>query len=399
MKTNGDGQWEELKRSWVVLLACSFGASVGAAAFPLFLVPVIGLRLEAQFGWSRVDTSSLTSIAFVGGAVGVPLVGWLNDRWSTRLPAVLSMAAVGVMLLFASTASSDIGSWQLGIFMFMLLGAGTLSASFSKIVCAHFDKMRGLALGVTIGSVSLVSALALPELNRFIDRFGTGAFFLGAGVGYLAVVAPLLFWLLPERAPCDISSPVKSVSVGGSRGTIASLGIAGTFLSIITGATAHLVAVAADGGRVAPALVGSVFAAGVMVSRPVAGFVIDRLDARRVGAVAAAMALCGLALVGLFGDRFVLLAAFLVATAVGAEFDIVAYLVSRYTSPERFGRMFSWLYAGMLLAAALGPIFMAFQLEASHSYRMPFLSAAFLAAIACAIMLRLPAYRKIGSER
>lgn len=393
------GRLDELKRSWVVLLACSFGASVGAAAFPLFLVPVIGLRLEAQFGWSRVDTSSLTSVAFVGGAAGVTLVGWLNDRWSVRKPAALSMAAVGLMLLLASVTPSEIGWWRLGIFWFMLLGAGTLSASFSKIICHYFDAMRGLALGVTIGSVSLASALALPVLVHLIDSVGTERFFFAAGIAYLLVFAPLLFWILPEIEPAPILPPTAPCTDFSMTGTVWQLGIAGTFLSIITGSTAHLAAIAADGGRVSPALVGSVFAAGVMVSRPVAGVVIDRIDARYVGAAAAAMAVTGLLLVGLFGDRFVLAAALLVASAVGAEFDIVAYLVSHYTSPDRFGRLFGWLYAGMLLAAAIGPLFVAFQLEAWGSYRPPFLSAAFLASVACAIMLGLPAYRKSRSEQ
>ena len=135
MMTGRGGRLVELKRWWRVLLICSLGASVGAAAFPLFLVPVIGLRLEATFGWSRLDTSSLTSIAFLGGAIGVPVAGWLTDRWSAKWPVVTSMAAVGAMLLLASLAPGDVGVWRAGIFVFMLLGAGTLSAAFCKIVC------------------------------------------------------------------------------------------------------------------------------------------------------------------------------------------------------------------------------------------------------------------------
>ncbi|MEZ5998728.1 MAG: MFS transporter [Hyphomonas sp.] len=368
---------------------------MGAAAFPLFLVPVIGLRLEEKFDWSRVDTSSLTSIAFIGGALGVPVIGWLNDRWSVKLPVVLSMAAVGLMLLLASIAPPDILVWQAGIFLLMFLGAGTLSASFSKIICSHFDAMRGLALGITIGSVSMVTALALPWFNSLIDHVGTSRFFLGAGLVYFAVMVPLMVWLLPasrldgQRAATAGAQPDAEVSQPYA---LWLLGLAGILLASTAGSAAHLAGVAADGGSVAPATVGSVFALGVLVSRPAAGFVIDHVNARLIGALMAAMAAAGLLLVGLFGDRYVILGALLLAACVGAEFDIVAFLASKYVSPSRFGRIFGWMYSGMLVAAAAAPVLIAVQLGAFGSYRIPLLLAALVALMAAGIMLVLPPY-------
>jgi MFS family permease len=391
----------ELKRSWVVLLVCSLGASVGAAAFPLFFVPVIGVRLEAQFGWSRLDTSSLTSVAFVGGAMGTVIVGWLNDKWSTKLPVVASMAAIGGMLLLAAMAPPSIMAWQIGIFVFMLLGAGTLSAPFIKIICEHFQAMRGLALGITIGSVSFASAVALPAISRLIDRAGTAQFFIGAGIVYVVVVAPLLLVLLPESGRGRANTPLAP----GKRETrprphaLWLLGIAGVLLSIITGSAAHLAAVAADGHAIAPAVIGSIFAAGVMISRPLAGFIIDHVNAAHVGAAAAAMAAIGLLIAALFGDRYLIVSALLLAVAVGAEFDIVAYLASHYAASSQFGRLFGWMYSGMLVAAAAGPLFIAFQLELFGTYRIPFSSAAALAGIAACIMLILPPYARERSKQ
>ncbi|SKB95362.1 MFS transporter [Sphingopyxis flava] len=398
-----EGRLAELKRSWRVLLICSLGGSVGAAAFPLFLVPVIGLRLEAQFGWSRLDTSSLTSIAFLGGALGAPIAGWFGDRRSMKGPVIASMAAVGAMLILASFAPRDVAAWQAGIFVFMLLGAGTLSASFCKIICEYFDAMRGLALGITIGSVSFMSAALLPWFGALIDRVGTGEFLLRAGAVYFVAILPLLLWLLPGTRPAGAASAEAERGADGETPKVPPralwlLGTAGVLLSVITGSAAHLAAVAADGGHIDPALVGSVFAAGVMVSRPAAGFLIDLVDARRVGAAAAALAAAGLALTALSGDSYVLLAALLLAAAVGSEFDVVAYLASHYVAPGRFGRLFGWMYAGMLVAAAAGPLFIAVQRDVFGAYRIPFLSAAVLAGLACAILASLPRYHSNGSR-
>lgn len=402
MMTGRGGRLVELKRWWRVLLICSLGASVGAAAFPLFLVPVIGLRLEATFGWSRLDTSSLTSIAFLGGAIGVPVAGWLTDRWSAKWPVVTSMAAVGAMLLLASLAPGDVGVWRAGIFVFMLLGAGTLSAAFCKIVCQYFHAMRGLALGITIGSVSFVSAVALPWFGALIDRIGTDQFLLRAGLVYFVAIIPLLMWLLPgggrSEPPIVDTQRLPACETIANRRALWKLGTAGILLSVITGSVAHLAAVAADGGRIEPALVGSVFAGGVMIARPASGFLIDQVDARWVGAAAAAMAAAGLILTALFGDSYVLVAALMLAAAVGAEFDIVAYLASHYVPSGRFGRIFGWMYAGMLVAAATGPVFIAVQLDLTGTYRVPFLSAALLALLACTLMASLPRYHSIRSH-
>lgn len=393
---------EEFKQSWIVLLACSLGAAVGAAAFPLFLVPVIGLRLEDAFGWSRLDTSSLTSIAFLGGALGVPIAGWLNDRWSMKWPVIGSMAGVGGMLLLGAIAPPDIIFWQAGIFCLMLLGAGTLSASFSKVICATFDAMRGLALGLTIGSVSMVSAVALPWFSTLIDRYGTDGFFLGAGAFYFIFILPLLWWLLPDAPPAAgmerTNGPVPASRPASPR-SVWILGIAGILLAVVAGSGAHLAAIAADGNRVSPAAVGSVFALGVLVSRPVAGLVIDHVSAKLVGAASALVAAVGLILAAVYGDRFVLVSAILLATCVGAEFDIVAYLASKYVSASQFGIIFGWMYGGMLLAAASGPILIALQLDLFGSYRTPLLLAALLAAIAALLISILPPYAATRRHR
>jgi MFS family permease len=111
------------------------------------------------------------------------------------------------------------------------------------------------------------------------------------------------------------------------------------------------------------------------------------------------MAAAGLLLAALFGDRYLVISALLLAMSVGAEFDIVAYLASQYASAARFGRLFGWMYSGMLVAAAVGPLFIAVQLDAFGAYRIPFSSAACLAAIASCIMLLLPPYPRRRSQR
>jgi len=396
------GALGELGRYWRVLFACCVGAAVGAAAFPLYIVPVIAIRLEGAFGWSRLETSSLVSTGFAGAALGAPLVGWLNDRWSIRLPALASTAAIGLTLGLASAAPGDIRVWQLGTFCLTLFGAGTLSAAYLKIVSQHFHAMRGLALGLTIGSVSLLSAVALPRLTGWIDTVGLATFFAAAAGFYFLVALPFLAWALPadrNGTAAGPTLPADDTPVPSPGAALWVLATAGILVASATGAAAHLVAIAADGGRIAPSVVGAVFATGVMLARPVTGLLIDRVNAARVGAVAFALAAAGLSIVAISGDRYILIATILLSGAVGADIDVVAYLTSKYVGAARFGRVFGWIYCGVLVAAALGPVLVGLERDLFGSYRVPFLITAVMVAVAAGLMLALPPYAGPGRER
>jgi MFS family permease len=48
--------------------------------------------------------------------------------------------------------------------------------------------------------------------------------------------------------------------------------------------------------------------------------------------------------------------AFLVGLALGAEVDLLTYLVSRYFGLRSFGKLYSFAFGAFVLAGALGPL-------------------------------------------
>lgn len=58
----------------------------------------------------------------------------------------------------------------------------------------------------------------------------------------------------------------------------------------------------------------------------------------------------------------------LIAGALGAELDLIAYMVARYVPARRFGTIFGWIYAGMPLAGPAGPILLAFIRDRTGDY-------------------------------
>ena len=252
-----------------------------------------------------------------------------------------------------------------------------------------------MALGFTIGAVSFVSAAALPLVEGMLQEGGLKTFFLVMGGSYFILFLPLLFLLVPgrrrqqeqqvgpgsEALPDPKNSPASAIIV---------LGVAGLLIALVGGGSAgHLAGLAKDTGAASPAMVGSIFALGVMIARPVTGLIIDHMNAALVAAVAFALAAAGLLIAALGNGQLVLLSALLLATAVGADLDVVAYLASRHVSRAQFGRVFGWLYCGILLAAAAGPVLIALLRDLFDGYQVPFLCAAALAAV---LMLRMPPY-------
>ncbi len=45
--------------------------------------------------------------------------------------------------------------------------------------------------------------------------------------------------------------------------------------------------------------------------------------------------------------------------AIGAEFDVMGFFVSRYFGPRSFGEINGWMYSAYKLGASTGPLFVA----------------------------------------
>jgi len=89
----------------------------------------------------------------------------------------------------------------------------------------------------------------------------------------------------------------------------------------------------------------------------------------------------------------VLVGAFLVGLGLGAEVDIIAYLVSRYFGLRYFGEIYGLAFGAFLLAGALGPLVMGASFDLTGSYSAP-LAALFISTlIAALLMTQLGPYR------
>jgi predicted MFS family arabinose efflux permease len=158
----------------------------------------------------------------------------------------------------------------------------------------------------------------------------------------------------------------------------------------------HLPAVLADRGATAQvaALASSLFGVGMFAGRIGCGYLLDVFFAPRVSAVLFAAVATGLGFLAVghaISTAFV--GAFLVGLGLGAEVDIMAYLVSRYFGLRSYGAIFGWVWAIFGLSGGLGAFLMGLGFDKTGSYVVPLTGFVCASGLAMLLIMSLGPYR------
>jgi MFS family permease len=405
--------------AWIVLTAVTLvllAASGVRASFGVFIKP-----LESQFGWSRVSLSTVAALSlFLYGAMG-PLVGRLADRWGPRgvlvgAAALLGFGAIGTSLI------SELWQLYLTAGVITAVGAGGAATSVAASVVARwFDARRGLVLGITGAGLAAGQLLIVPLLMMLTLTAGWRYSFVLLGVGFLAIVLPVVA-LLVRNDPQDVglapygasaAVPVAGAASGvagqpaGARSvertpvlqaarTLPFWLLAGSFW--VCGYTTtglvltHLVPYAADHGFHAAS---AAQALGVMGAFNIAGTLLSGWLCDRFGAripLAAYYLLRGLSLIflpvvgtilGLFA--FAAIYGLNYISTVPATTSLTARIYGRYSVGELSG----WIFFSHQIGAAVGSFVGGYMFQRMGSYLPAFYTAAVMAFLATVMVLAI----------
>jgi MFS family permease len=125
-------QFREFRFGWPVVLASTFGISLGMSPLPFYTIGVFAQPLAEEFGWG-IDQIMFGLVPFcIVTVISAPMAGYLSDRFGVRRVALISMVTFSLgMMLFALNN----GSQTLYLFLWGLLSAlsaGTLPITFTK---------------------------------------------------------------------------------------------------------------------------------------------------------------------------------------------------------------------------------------------------------------------------
>jgi predicted MFS family arabinose efflux permease len=194
-------------------------------------------------------------------------------------------------------------------------------------------------------------------------------------------------------------SPEKGVNFQEAKqtGTFWLMGGAFFLISVcFHGSVIHLVPMLTDRGFSAQsaALVASLVGGASIIGKVGIGYLLDRYFAPYV----AVCFFCGFALgllllgSGLAGS-VVLIAVVLVGLGLGAELDVMPYVVSRYFGLRAFGEIYSYTFAIFTLGGVVGPPLMGAGFDATGSYGLVLGAFGMAALTAAGLMMRLGPYQ------
>jgi MFS family permease len=377
---------------WWIVFVAALGLCLGGPPIAVFSFSIFFKSLVHEFHASRAAISFAFTLHNVIGAMCAPLVGRLIDRFGARrviLPATATFA-----LILISGRALGISIWQFYLFYAALglMGIGASPIPYGVVVSHWFNRRRGLALGFMMLGVGLGAILAPLLAQRLIAAFGWRMAYVIFGFIILLIPLPVLAAMLEnDPAQRGLSPDGVQPRQGASERQSEIQGLtwheiwhSPTFWLLIcafslTGASVHagvlhMQPLLIDRGlspeRAAVAI--SVIGLSLLAGRLGSGYLLDRIFAPRVaifffGASALGMLILWLGSTG----NVALAAAFLVGLGMGAEADIIAYLISRYFGLRAFGTAFGHAFGAFVLAGAVGTLLMGAGYDWTHSYNVP----------------------------
>ena len=412
----------ELAQNWKTVLACGVGVGAGTTGIPFYTLGLFVAPLEQQFGWSRTQVQGMFSVFAIAALLVLPLIGWMTDRYGSRKVALSALLGTSIGYLSLALMTNSLTSFYFGAACLGILGAGTSPITWTKVIGSLFNKQRGLALGLALAGTGFAGFLAPKYVSILLEVFDWRNAYLGlAAIPLLAFV--LVYFFLPDptqkqtsdsnsanQQPAelelkpDLGIDLKTASHGYRFWVLM---IAFFLVSLAIGGTIPNLFPLLTDKQMEPAQVASILGLlgiSVILGRLFAGLLLDRFWAPAVAAIMLALPAFAVVILsqGQISTPQAIVAVMLVGLAAGAEFDLIAYLVSRYFGLAHYGKIYSMVYCSFFLASGIAPPIFAYFYDTQGSYSIIMLYAAGLFIIGAILLLllgRYPNYNKVETQK
>ena len=415
----GEGK-PRLFRGWRIVAVAFVGQAFGIAPLLVYTFGVFAKPLAEAFHSNRGSIALAVSLLDVIIALSAPAAGWLADHRGARGVIAGSIVALAACLVALAYVQPPLWHLYSLYALAALLGVSSSPVTYGRVVANWFDRRRGLALGLATAGIGL-GAFITPILAQFLlDRAGWRVAYLGlAGTALLIALPAVGLWLrgtpqevglLPDGAsapdlPVPRTTAVPGMTMPEAIRTRTFWQLCIIFFCVaacVNGSIAHLVPLLTDHGVAGStaALATSLFGLTSIVGRVGNGYLVDRIFAPRVAAILFAGAAVGVAL--LLADTTsatASLAAALLGLAVGAESDVIPFLISRYFGMRAMAMLFGFAFGAYVLGNATGRYLFAAGFDATGSYTLPLTCALGLLVLASIATLTLGKYNLVPGEQ
>ena len=386
----------------------TFGSMVGLAFGPSAIVvlsfgPFIP-AIERDLGWSRVEVSFAVTIVSWMIVLVSPLQGMLVDRFGPRRVVLASIPLFGVGLAAFYYLPPNLLVYYLLWALVPVLSIGLWPLGYLQAVTRWFDRKLGFALGCANAGIGVGSTLVPLVTGALIAAYGWREAFLGLAALIVFVSWPTVFLCVREPAktgegvkrPTENAAASMPLAKAVREPSFIILNAAFFMLGLTaTGLVLQQVPLLVDAGWTAADAtfhVQFVFGFALLFARVCVGFVIDHVFAPRVMLTVAIGGAIACLLYAVYPEAAIL-SAILLGFLLGAEFDVLAFLIRRYYGNAAYGRIYGIIFSMFYVGSGLGILGLAQSRQTFGDYDTGlFIAVGVL--VVCAIVLSfLPKYR------
>lgn len=380
-------------------IGLAFGPSVIAVlAVSPFLQPI-----EQEFGWTRVQSSLAITIVSYMVVLMSPLQGFLADRFGPRrvILASIPLFSIGLAAFYFLPNSLTLyyALWTL----IPLLAVGLWPIAYLQAVTQWFDRRLGLALGCANAGIGVGTFIVPLIITALIALYDWRVAFMGLAAIVLLVSWPAVFILVREPSKTDHMAVHRAARKAFGipfrdalrMPTFYILNIAFFMLGLTaTSLVTQQAPLLVESGRtpVEAGVIVSIFGFALLIARVFVGFVIDHIFAPRVMTLVSLGGVVACVLYAAFPDAAIV-SAVLLGLLLGAEFDVLAFLIKRYFGNVAYGRLYGVIFGVFYLGSGLGIAALSASRETFGDYDTGLYMAAGVLAAASLIAFLLPRYR------
>jgi predicted MFS family arabinose efflux permease len=391
-------------------MGSTIGLALGPSVLAVLTITQYIVPIQKEFGWSRVQVSlAFTIVAYMIVLVS-PLQGILADRFGPRRVVLASIPLFAVSLaalyftpkslliyymLWAIVPVAAIGLWPLG---------------YLQVVSRWFDRKLGLALGVANAGIGLGSTFVPMIVGPIIVQYGWRQALLVLAGLVLFVSWPVVFLFVREPTAAEAAQQRRtskntfglSFAEARQEKTFWVLNIAFFMLGLTATSIVSQQSPLLQEAGWTPLQTGQLlqlFGFGLLFARVAVGFLIDHIFAPRVMMTVSIGGAVACVLYATYPNA-AYVSAMLIGFLLGAEFDVLAFLIKRYYGNAAYGKIYGVIFGVFYLGSGFGITALAWCRQHFGNYDTGLFIASGVLVASALLMLVMPAYRfRSGSEQ
>ena len=356
-------RWPRVVNAFILLLTLGL-----IYAWSIFVKP-----LEAEFGWTRAQTSLTFTFSMVFFTIGGFVSGYITSKLKPRITVALSAVLLFAGFFFVSRTNA-LSTLYISYGVVCGLSVGMAYNAILSAVVPWFPDKGGTVTGIMLMGFGFGSMVLGPVVGWLVTSMGWRTAFLIIGIFSFAVMLLALFLLVPPAPDTVLPEPkrkpdtTEGLTVEMPPGQMLKrpafwlfltwgLFIAGGGLSIIGHAAPIMIEL--GGGAVLATLTVSCVAFANGIARFCSGMIWDRFGRKKAMLAINCIDLTGLALVliaGLTAQPYVfLIGAMCVGAAFGGASPLNSAFVFQFYGRKHYPMNFSLINSALIVGSFMGP--------------------------------------------